>query len=67
MNANYSHIASLLPLYYYNFNLPEKDIDYLNDRRLAEVSLNISEVQKITKDFTLYKLTPVVEDFLEKD
>jgi hypothetical protein len=67
MNANYAHIASLLPLYYYNFNLPEKDIDYLNDRRLAEVSLNISEVQKITKDFTLYKLTPVVEDFLEKD
>jgi hypothetical protein len=67
MNANYSHIASLLPLYYYNFNLPEKDIDYLNDRRLAEVGLNISEVQKITKDFTLYKLTPATENILAEN
>jgi hypothetical protein len=67
MNANYAHIASLLPLYYYNFNLPEKDIDYLNSRRLAEVGLNISEVQKITKDFTLYRLNSVEEDLLERD
>jgi hypothetical protein len=57
----YSDLAGLLPVYYYNFTLPDKDFEYLNTRRLREVGLGIEEVEKITDDFTLYKLNPPAE------
>lgn len=56
MVEQYAHLADYLPLYYYNFTLPQKDIDYLNSRRLAEVGLGLEKVEKITEDFTLYKI-----------
>lgn len=56
MIAQYKKLVEYLPVYYYNFSLPQKDIDYLNARRLGEVGLGIEKVQKITKDLTLYKL-----------
>jgi len=56
MVKQYAVLAGYLPVYYYNFTLPEKDIEYLNSRRLFEFGLNISEVKKITDSFTLYKI-----------
>jgi len=58
MNFRYSRLAEFLPLYYYNFTLPEKDLKYLNDIRLKAFSLNIKQIKKITNDFTLYKISP---------
>lgn len=55
----YAKLVGYLPVYYYNFILPEKDLDYLNHKRLAEVGLEIKEVSKITNDFTLYRLENV--------
>ncbi|MCK4539571.1 glycosyltransferase family 39 protein [Candidatus Parcubacteria bacterium] len=61
MVAEYANLVELLPVYYYNFTLPEKDVDYLNNRRLAEAGLGIEKVRQITSDFTLYRLVKKVE------
>lgn len=55
----YEHIAEHLPVYYYNFTLPAKDLNYLNIGPLAEAGLHLSLVEQITKDFTLYKLEKI--------
>ncbi len=56
MVAIYSRLINYLPVYYYNFTLPEDSINYLNNRRLAEVGLRIEKIKSITPDFSLYKL-----------
>jgi len=56
MIGKYAEMAKLLPVYYYNFTFPEKDFNYLNDRRLKEFGLGIRDVERITNDFTLYKI-----------
>lgn len=56
MLREYGKLANYLPLYYYNFTLPQKDFDYLNSRRLAEAGLRIEKIERITSDFTLYRL-----------
>jgi len=56
MVAEYANLANYLPVYYYNFTLPEKDFNYLNNRRLKEAGLQIKKVKKITQAFTLYRL-----------
>lgn len=56
MTGEYGGLARYLPVYYYNFTLPQKDFDYLNSRRLAEAGLRIEKVEQITSDFTLYRL-----------
>jgi len=61
MITRYYRIASYVPLYYYNFRLPQKDINYLNKRRLAEFDLSIEEVSRISGDFTLYRIEKVKE------
>ena len=58
MIANYSKLAKIAPLYYYNFTLPQKSVDYLNNRRLKENSLQIEKITTIG-DFSLYKLTSI--------
>ncbi|MFH0891292.1 MAG: glycosyltransferase family 39 protein [Candidatus Falkowbacteria bacterium] len=58
MVSRYSRLARFLPLYYYNFVLPEKDIEYLNTRRLGEAGLSIEKIENITEDFALYRLNP---------
>jgi hypothetical protein len=52
----YARLAAELPLYYYNFTFPQKDIDYLNEKRLAESGLQIKPVETVTDSFTLYQL-----------
>lgn len=56
MVAQYVNLAEYLPLYYYNFTLPEESLSWLNERRLGEVGLKIKEIEKVTDSFTLYKL-----------
>ncbi len=56
MVARYAKLAGLLPVYYYNFTFSPADLDYLNNRRLAEAGLRIKKIEKITPDFTLYRL-----------
>lgn len=70
MVAEYRNLANYLPVYYYNFTLPPASVKWLNEKRLGEVGLGIELVEKITKDFSLYKLylddtyyvKPVLED-----
>jgi len=56
MVAQYARLVDKLPLYYYNFTLPNKDINYLNASRLKEAGLKIKLIKKITSDFSLYKI-----------
>lgn len=68
MNRNYSKLLNYLPLYYFNFTLPEVDLEYLNDRRLKEFGLQIEEIGEINDSFSLYQLKrfvpPLSEDLL---
>ena len=56
MVNEYANLARLLPVYYYNFSLTKEAMAYLNDTRLKSVGLQISKIEKISSDFTLYKL-----------
>ncbi len=56
MNRNYYSLAKYLPIYYYNFTLPEADLEYLNNRRLKEFDLGIELVGNINNVFSLYKI-----------
>jgi hypothetical protein len=61
MNDRYTILAEKLPLYYYNFKYSLADIDYLNERRLAESFLHIEPVREISDTFGLYRLTSTRE------
>jgi len=52
-NNIYSELVSQLPLYYYNFNLSEKDLEYLNTKTLKDAMLQIKLIQRINKSFSL--------------
>jgi hypothetical protein len=56
------------PIYYYHFKLPEKDIKYLNERRLPPYGLNINLIRDVDDTFSLYKIVEYVEkEVKEKD
>lgn len=57
MIKEYAALIKYLPVYYYNFTFPEKDFNYLNNRKLPDFGLKIEAVAKVTKDFTLYRLS----------
>ena len=61
MIARYTDLVDYLPVYYYNFTLPPADIDYLNNRRLAEVGLRIEKVEQVG-EFGLYRLHRVAHN-----
>lgn len=54
--AKYRLIADYLPIYYYNFTFPEKDIHFLNERRLPPFGLRIEPIININNSFTLYRI-----------
>lgn len=56
MIGKYAKLVELMPVYYYNFTFPARDIEYLNSRRLVGAGLQIEEIEKVTGDFTLYQL-----------
>lgn len=57
MTKEYAVLTQYLPVYYYNFTFPERDINYLNNRKLPAFGLKIEAMAQVTKDFTLYKLS----------
>jgi hypothetical protein len=61
MNHYYAQVADKLPLYYFNFTFPEKDVKYLNERRLPEHNMNIKLKKEISSEFSLYRLY-LIED-----
>ena len=44
------------PVYYYNFYLNEKDVEYLNTRKLIDYNLEIQLTQKFNSKFGLYQI-----------
>lgn len=66
MIAEYANLVELLPVYYYNFTLPPKDVDYLNNKRLAEAGLGIKKVKQVTSDFTLYRILKKEVNIIQK-
>lgn len=56
MMAQYALLAKYLPVYYYNFTFPEKDFNYLNNKKLPDFGLKIEPAAEIAENFTLYKL-----------
>ncbi|MFP4514755.1 MAG: hypothetical protein ACLFNO_01990 [Parcubacteria group bacterium] len=56
MNYYYAKVAEKLPLYYFNFSFPEKDINYLNERKLPVHNMNIKLKKEISSEFSLYEL-----------
>ena len=65
MNLRYVKLVEHLPVYYYNFTFPEKDIEYLNNTKLRKVGLQIELVKEINSVFTLYKLNKDLENHAE--
>ncbi len=59
-NETLGKLVNHYPLYYYNFFFPQEDINYLNNRRLAEFGLNIELVSR-HGSFALYRLIPYRE------
>ncbi len=54
--AEYARLVDHLPVYYYNFSFPEKDLLYLNNGPLLEAGLQLEVMELITEKFTLYRL-----------
>jgi hypothetical protein len=52
----YANIIDKMPLYYIDFSLRDKDIKYLNERRLKEYDITIERKGLLNKDFDLYRL-----------
>ena len=56
MNMRYAQLVDYLPVYYYNFTFPQKDVKYLNQSKLPKAGLRIEKIERVG-DFSLYKLT----------
>jgi len=59
MNLQYYNLSKYIPVYYYNFTLPENDLEYLNNRRLKEFGMEINLVQDINEVFSLYEINRI--------
>ncbi|MCH8049624.1 hypothetical protein IH979_02840 [Patescibacteria group bacterium] len=51
-------MLEVAPLYYFGLTLPEEDLAFLNDFKLAEMDLRIEPIE-IVFDETLYQITPI--------
>lgn len=56
LNYYYRQLLDQAPIYYYNFNLPDNDFIYLNDRKLLDSGLGLVKIKKINSAFALYRL-----------
>jgi len=56
MISEYAKLVDYLPVYYYNFTLPSKDFNYLNNRKLKQFGIGLKKVKSVEGGFTLYKL-----------
>lgn len=58
INLVFANLVNRYPLYYYNFSFPERDFNYLNEKKLAEAGLQLELVLN-NGNFSLYRLKPV--------
>ena len=49
-------LVEYYPVYYYNFYLNDKDVQYLNERKFSSYGVNMKLVNKVNAKFGLYKL-----------
>ena len=56
MLARYKKLVQLLPVYYYNFTFPDKDLIYLNNGKLKQAGLALLKIKPTDNVFTLYRL-----------
>lgn len=59
VNDSLGKILKVYPVYYYNFAFPEKDLIYLNERRLPAFGFNL-ELKERRGRFGLYQLHPAI-------
>ena len=57
VNASVGRILKYYPVYYYNFTFPEKDLKYLNERRLPAFGFTL-ELLEHRGSFGFYRLIP---------
>lgn len=58
--ATLGRLKETAPLYYFGITLPEEDVAYLRDVRLAPLGLSLEHVVSFTEE-SLYRFTPVTE------
>jgi len=58
VNESLGKILNFYPIYYYNFIFPDKDLIYLNERRLPQFGFTIIPLAH-RGHFTLYRLNPL--------
>lgn len=58
--ATLGRLKETVPLYYFGITLPEEDMAYLRDVRLAPLGLSVELVVSFTVE-SLYRFTPVIE------
>jgi 4-amino-4-deoxy-L-arabinose transferase-like glycosyltransferase len=56
MIRQYAKLVNYIPVYYFNFTLPPKDFNYLNDRRLKQFGIGLVKVKSVEGGFTLYRV-----------
>ena len=56
LNSYYFNLLNYTSVYYYNFNLPDKNFEYLNERKLQDSGLRLTKIKKVNSAFALYKL-----------
>ncbi len=64
INARYAElIKQNTPLYYFGFVFSDEDMDYLNNRKLAEAGLGINEIKKYReRGLAIYKIIKKTTD-----
>ncbi|MBN2854181.1 glycosyltransferase family 39 protein [Patescibacteria group bacterium] len=63
-----NRIIDFYPVYYFHFRLNEKDLNYLNERRLAPYNLKIEPIMMTGIDTYLYRLEKLEEpEFLDEE
>ena len=58
INLVFSRLLHNYPVYYYNFAFPEKDLNYLNERKLPPAGFTINLLDRYGV-FGLYRLVPI--------
>ena len=61
-----SQIIDFYPVYYFHFRLNEKDLNYLNERRLAPYNLKIEPLMMTSIDTYLYRLEKIETQILNQ-
>jgi len=56
MDYYYHELAQKIPVYYFNFQINQPTLDYLNSSKLARLGTHIKLVRLVSRDFGLYRI-----------